>query len=105
MKNEKAWKKSLVPGEPRMWLMTGEKNLLLSWAMIQKIEAAEDFLSVRFLCEYGQVTLSSQEPLRELFDLMRVEQIACIDGRALHCTIQETHIEANGNDGSMVNFP
>jgi len=104
MKNEKAWKKSLVPGEPRMWLMTGEKNLL-SWAMIQKIEAAEDFLSIRFLCEYGQVTLSSQESLRELFDLMRVEQIACIDGRALHCTIQETHIEANGNDCSMVNFP
>ena len=24
--------------EPRMWLMTEEKNLLLSWAMIQKIE-------------------------------------------------------------------
>jgi len=92
MKNEKAWKKSLVPGEPRMWLMTGEKNLLLSWAMIQKIEAAEDFLSVRFLCEYGQVTLSSQEPLRELFDLMRVEQIACIDGRALNCRIQDRSI-------------
>ena len=23
--------------EPRVWLMTEEKNLLLSWAMIQKI--------------------------------------------------------------------
>ena len=33
-----------------MWLMTPEKNLLLSWAMIQKIEAAEDFLSIRFVC-------------------------------------------------------
>ena len=89
MKNEKAWKKSLVPGEPRMWLMTGEKNLLLSWAMIQKIEAAEDFLSLRFLCEYGQVTLTSQESLRELVDLMRIERVSCIDGRALRCRILE----------------
>ena len=75
--------------EPRMWLMTPEKNLLLSWAMIQKIEAADDFLSIRFLCEYGEVTLSSQKSMRELFDLMRVERVASIDGRALHCRIQE----------------
>ena len=75
--------------EPRMWLMTPEKNLLLSWAMIQKIEAAEDFLSIRFLCEYGQVTLSSQKSLRDLFDLMRVERVASIDGRALNCRILE----------------
>ena len=74
---------------PRMWLMTSEKNLLLSWAMIQKIEAADDFLSIRFLCEYGEVTLSSQKSLRELFDLMRIERVASIDGRALHCRIQE----------------
>ena len=74
---------------PRMWLMTPEKNLLLSWAMIQKIEAAEDFLSIRFLCEYGEVTLSSQKSLRDLFDLMRIERVACIDGRTLHCRIQE----------------
>ena len=74
--------------EPRVWLMTAEKNLLLSWAMIQKIEAAEDFLSIRFLCEYGEVTLSSQESLRDLFELMRVERVASIDGRALNCRIQ-----------------
>ena len=78
--------------EPRIWLMTAEKNLLLSWAMIQKIEAAEDFLSIRFLCEYGEVTLSSQKSLRELFDLMRVERVASIDGRALHCRIQDGSI-------------
>ena len=77
---------------PRLWLMTPEKNLLLSWAMIQKIEAAEDFLSIRFLCEYGEVTLSSQKSLRELFDLMRVERVACIDGRALNCRIQDGSI-------------
>jgi hypothetical protein len=75
--------------EPRVWLMTAEKNLLLSWAMIQKIEAAEDFLSIRFLCEYGEVTLSSQESLRDLFELMRVERVASIDGRALNCRIRE----------------
>ena len=74
---------------PRMWLMTQEKNLLLSWAMIQKIEAADDFLSIRFLCEYGEVTLSSQKSLRDLFDLMRVERVASIDGRALNCRILE----------------
>ena len=74
--------------EPRMWLMTEERNLLLSWAMIQKIEAAEDFLSIRFLCEYGEVTLSSQESLRDLFELMRVESVASIDGRKLNCHIQ-----------------
>ena len=74
--------------EPRVWLMTEEKNLLLSWAMIQKIEAAEDFLSIRFLCEYGEVTLSSQESLRDLFELMRVERVASIDGRKLNCRIQ-----------------
>ena len=74
--------------EPRVWLMTAEKNLLLSWAMIQKVEAAEDFLSIRFLCEYGEVTLSSQESLRDLFELMRVERVASIDGRALNCRIQ-----------------
>ena len=78
--------------EPRMWLMTAEKNLLLSWAMIQKIEAADDFLSIRFLCEYGEVTLSSQKSLRELFDLMRVERVSSIDGRALHCRIQDGSI-------------
>ena len=89
MKNEEAWEKSLVPGGPRMWLMTQEKNLLLSWAMIQKIEAADDFLSIRFLCEYGEVTLSSQKSLRDLFDLMRIERVSCIDGRALHCRILE----------------
>jgi len=74
--------------EPRVWLMTAEKNLLLSWAMIQKIEAAEDFLSIRFLCEYGEVTLSSQESLRDLFELMGTEHVASIDGRALNCRIQ-----------------
>ena len=77
---------------PRMWLMTPEKNLLLSWAMIQKIEAADDFLSIRFLCEYGEITLSSQKSLRELFDLMRVERVASIDGRALNCRIQDGSI-------------
>ena len=75
--------------EPRLWLITPEKNLLLSWAMIQKIEAAEDFLSIRFLCEYGEVTLSSQKSLRELFDLMRIERVASIDGRTLHSRIRE----------------
>ena len=75
--------------EPRLWLMTEEKNLLLSWAMIQKIEASEDFLSIRFLCEYGEITLSSQKSLRELFDLMRIERVASIDGRALNCRILE----------------
>ena len=78
--------------EPRLWLITPEKNLLLSWAMIQKIEATEDFLSIRFLCEYGEVTLSSQKSLRELFDLMRVERVASIDGRALNCRIQDGSI-------------
>ena len=75
--------------EPRVWLMIEEKNLLLSWAMIQKIEAAEDFLSIRFLCEYGEVTLSSQESLRDLFELMRTERVASIDGRTLNCRIRE----------------
>lgn len=75
--------------EPRLWLMTEEKNLLLSWAMIQKIEASEDFLSIRFLCEYGEITLSSQKSLRELFDLMRIERVASIDGRTLNCRILE----------------
>ena len=62
---------------------------VFSLFQIQKIEAAEDFLSIRFLCEYGEVTLSSQKSLRELFDLMRVERVASIDGRALNCRIQE----------------
>ena len=83
-------------------LMTAEKNLLSSCSMIRKIEAAEDFLSIRFLCEYGQVTLSSQKSLRELFDLLRIEQIDCIGSYALHCTIQETHIKNNGNDGRFL---
>lgn len=87
---EKPWKcsRSLYP-EPRVWLITEEKNRLLSWAMIQKIEAAEDFLSLRFLCEYGLVTLASQESMKELFELMRLERVVSIDGRVLHCSIQE----------------
>ena len=96
MKEEKEptpWIRTMAGNpEPRMWLMTAEKNLLLSWAMIQKIEAADDFLSIRFLCEYGEVTLSSQKSLRELFDLMRVERVASIDGRALNCRIQDGSI-------------
>ena len=79
---EKPWKSSRsVPPEPRVWLITEEKNRLLSWAMIQKIEAAEDFLSV---------TLTSQESMKELFELMRLERVVCIDGRILHCRIQES---------------
>ena len=87
---EKPWKCSRsVPPEPRVWLITEEKNRLLSWAMIQKIEAAEDFLSLRFLCEYGLVTLASQKSMKELFELRRLERVVCIDGRLLHCRIQE----------------
>ena len=41
-----------------------------------------------FSCEYGEVTLSSQESLRDLFELMRVERVASIDGRKLNCRIQ-----------------
>ena len=41
-----------------------------------------------FSCEYGEVTLSSQESLRDLFELLRVERIASIDGRKLNCRIQ-----------------
>ena len=41
-----------------------------------------------FSCEYGEVTLSSQESLRDLFELMRVERVASIDGRKQNCRIQ-----------------
>ena len=41
------------PGYPRFCLRTEEKNFLLSWAAVSQIEASEDFLSIRFLCEYG----------------------------------------------------
>lgn len=92
---EKPWKSSRsVPPKQHVWLIAEEKNRPLSWAMIQKIEAAEDFLSLRFLCEYGLVTLASQESMKELFELMRLERVVCIDGRLLHCRIQEGEEDA-----------
>ncbi len=75
------------PGYPRFWLRTEEKNLLLSWAAVSQIEASEDFLSIRFLCEYGLVQLSSTEPMRELFESMQMERVRHIDGRSLGCRI------------------
>lgn len=75
------------PGYPRFWLRTEEKNLLLSWAAVSQIEAAEDFLSIRFLCEYGLIQLSSTEPMRELFESMQMERVRHIDGRSLGCRI------------------
>ena len=75
------------PGYPRFCLRTEEKNLLLSWAAVSQIEASEDFLSIRFLCEYGLVQLSSTEPMRELFESMQMERVRHIDGRSLGCRI------------------
>ena len=75
------------PGYPRFCLRTEEKNLLLSWASVSQIEASEDFLSIRFLCEYGLVQLSSTEPMRELFESMQMERVRHIDGRSLGCRI------------------
>lgn len=75
------------PGYPRFCLRTEEKNLLLSWAAVSQIEASEDFLSIRFLCEYGLIQLSSTEPMRELFESMQMERVRHIDGRSLGCRI------------------
>lgn len=75
------------PGYPRFCLRTEEKNLLLSWAAVSQIEASEDFLSIRFLCEYGLVQLSSTEPMRELFESMQMERVRHIDGQSLGCRI------------------
>ena len=75
------------PGYPRFCLRTEEKNLLLSWAAVSQIEASEDFLSIRFLCEYGLVQLSSTEPMRELFESMQMERVRHIDSRSLGCRI------------------
>ena len=75
------------PGYPRFCLRTEEKNFLLSWAAVSQIEASEDFLSIRFLCEYGLVQLSSTEPMRELFESMQMERVRHIDGRSLGCRI------------------
>lgn len=75
------------PGYPRFWLRTEEKNLLLSWAAVSQIEASEDFLSIRFLCEYGLVQLSSTEPMQELFESMQMERVRRINGRLLGCRI------------------
>ena len=75
------------PGYPRFWLRTEEKNLLLSWAAVSQIEASEDFLSIRFLCEYGLIQLSSTEPMRELFESMQMERVRHINGRSLGCRI------------------
>ena len=75
------------PGYPRFCLRTEEKNLLLSWAAVSQIEASEDFLSIRFLCEYGLIQLSSTEPMRELFESMQMERVRHIDGRWLGCRI------------------
>lgn len=75
------------PGYPRFWLRTEEKHLLLSWAAVSQIEASEDFLSIRFLCEYGLIQLLSTEPMQELFESMQMERVRHIDGRSLGCRI------------------
>ena len=75
------------PGYPRFCFRTEEKNLLLSWAAVSQIEASEDFLSIRFLCEYGLIQLLSTEPMQELFESMQMERVWMIDGRVLACRI------------------
>ena len=75
------------PGYPRFCLRTEEKNFLLSWAAVSQIEASEDFLSIRFLCEYGLIQLSSTEPMQDLFESMQMERVRHIDGRSLGCRI------------------
>ena len=73
-KKEERWfeQNGKGPGYPRLWLVTGEKNLLLSF---------------RFLCEYGIVLLASSESLQRLFECMQTETVRRIDGRLLACKI------------------
>jgi len=73
------------PGYPRFWLRTEEKNLLLSWAAISQIEASEDFLSIRFMCEYGWVQLSSADSMADLFKELLRERVWKINGPLLGC--------------------
>jgi hypothetical protein len=51
------------------------------------LTAEPDFLSIRFLCEYGQVQLSAGDSLRGLFEHMQIERVWRIDGPALACRI------------------
>ena len=68
---------------PRVWLLLGDKNILIKTDSIDKITASTDFLTVTFDCEYGQVTIASSESLQELFEELQMERIRLIDGRKL----------------------
>ena len=54
-KKEERWfeQNGKGPGYPRLWLVTGEKNLLLSWAMISQIEAWRIFYRFDFCANTG----------------------------------------------------
>lgn len=72
---------------PRLWLHTEERNYLLSWAMITHVEAAGDFLSLRFESEIGLVQLSSTESMQGLFEYIQMERVRRIEGQLLACRI------------------
>ncbi len=79
----KAW--DVVKGHPcpRVWLRLEDKNLLLKTDHIDKVTASPDFLTLKFDCEYGQITIISTESLQQLFEELQLERIRLIDGRKL----------------------
>ncbi len=72
---------------PRIWLVLENEHLLISWETLQEVRASPDFLNLQFMCEYGLVSFSSPDSLRELFEYFQAERLRRIDGRKLNCKI------------------
>ncbi len=87
MENNIAWQLADTDHPARLWLVTEAENLLISWESLQEIRASDDFLTLQFICEYGQISFSSRNSLRELFEYLQLEKIRRIDGRKLSCRI------------------
>ncbi len=86
--DEKGWDavdmKTMVP---RLWLEMENKNFALSWALITQLQASGDFLSISFMCEFGQVRISSAGSLKKLFEYLLWEKVRYIDGRQFTCQL------------------
>ncbi len=86
--DEKGWDavdmKTVIP---RLWLRMEAESFALSWALITQLRASEDFLSLSFMCEFGQVRISSSGSLKKLFEYLLWEKVRYIDGRQFTCQL------------------
>ncbi len=87
MTDNMVWQLADMDHPPRLWLVTETENFLIGWESLREIRASEDFLTLQFSCEFGMVSFTSKDSMRELFEYLQMEKVRRLDGRMLNCQI------------------